>query len=280
MELVDYREILIIIKGAGEMASGIAHRLFMSGMRRILMTEIEKPLCVRRTVSFSEAVYEGECYVEGVKAVRIDALDGIEKVWDKGCIGVVVDPTGKSVKELKPHVLVDAVMAKKYTGTKKEEAPIVICVGPGFRSPENCHAVIESQRGHNLGRVIYEGEAEPHTGIPAPTLGYTEERVLRAPHAGKVKHVKGIGDAVRKGDLILYVDETPVFSKINGILRGLIREIEVSENEKIGDVDPRMEPKYCYTISEKARAIAGGVLEAILHFLPQVRGGDRESGSI
>jgi xanthine dehydrogenase accessory factor len=274
MGMIDFREVRIIIKGAGEMASGIAHRLFMSGMRKILMTEIERPLCIRRPVSFAESVYEGECLVEGVKGKRIDSLIEIEKVWKDGAIGVIVDPNSNSAKGLSPHVIVDAIMAKRHTGTKKDEAPIVICVGPGFRAPEDCHAVIESQRGHNLGRVIYEGEAEPHTGIPAPTMGYTEERVLRAPRRGMVRHIRKIGDFIKKGDTVLYVDDIPVFSKIDGVLRGLIREIEVSENEKIGDVDPRMDKSYCYTISDKARAIGGGVLEAILHFLPEIKGGD------
>ncbi len=267
--MIDYREIKVIVKGAGEMASGIAHRLYMAGIKKILMTEIENPLSVRRTVSFSEAIYDGETSVENIKAVRIDTLGELDRVWEKGFIAVKVDPLASCVKELKPHVLVDAIMAKRNTGTTKEDAPIVICVGPGFKAPENCHAVIESMRGHNLGRVIYEGEAEPPTGVPAPVLGYTKERVLRAPCAGYVKHVKGIGDVVRKDDLVLYVGDTPVFSKIDGILRGLIREIYVEANEKIGDVDPRMEPLFCYTISEKARAIAGGVLEALFHFLSQ-----------
>lgn len=273
MSFLDYRDLIVLIKGAGEMASGIAHRLYMAGIKKIIMTEIKNPLAIRRTVCFSEAVYEGKAFVEGVEAILIDSPNDLKNVWDKGSIGVIVDPEAKSAKEIKPHVIVDAIMAKKPTGTKKEEAPIVICVGPGFRAPIDCHAVIESMRGHNLGRVIYEGEAEAPTGIPAPVLGYTKERVLRAPHSGKVRHAKKIGDLVREGDLVLYVDETPVFSKIGGILRGLIREIEVQENEKLADVDPRMEQKYCYTISDKARAIGGGVLEATLHFFSRLQGG-------
>ena len=156
-------------------------------------------------------------------------------------------------------------MAKRNLGTKKIEAPFVIGVGPGFAAPADVHAVVESNRGHNLGRVIYDGAAEPHTGIPGPTMGYTSERVLRSPHDGLVKHVKTLGDSVKKGEIVLYVDETPVHANIDGLLRGLIREIRVKNNEKIGDIDPRGVKEYCFTITEKARAIGGGVLEAIMH---------------
>jgi xanthine dehydrogenase accessory factor len=156
-------------------------------------------------------------------------------------------------------------MAKRNWGTKKTEAPFVIGVGPGFAAPADVHAVVESNRGHNLGRVIYDGAAEPHTGIPGPTMGYTSERVLRSPHDGLVKHVKTLGDSVKKGEIVLYVDETPVHANIDGLLRGLIREIRVKNNEKIGDIDPRGVKEYCFTITEKARAIGGGVLEAIMH---------------
>lgn len=270
MYLSDLR---ILIKGAGEMATGIAFRLYMSGMKRIIMTEIEHPLSIRRTVSFSEAIYEGVHEVEGIRAVRIDEPEEVEDIWKKGFIAVMVDPEAKRAKEIRPNVLVDAIMAKRYTGTKIDDAEIVICVGPGFRAGRDCHAVVESQRGHNLGRVIYDGEAEPHTGIPFPVMGFTEERVLRAPHAGKVRHAKSIGEMVKRGEIVLYVDDTPLESKIDGVLRGLIREIEVKENEKLADVDPRMDVSYCYTISDKARAIGGGVLEAILHLLQEKKSG-------
>ncbi|MCS7280967.1 MAG: selenium-dependent molybdenum cofactor biosynthesis protein YqeB [Desulfobacterota bacterium] len=269
---IDYRELKVVIKGAGEMASGIAHRLFMAGIKKILMTELPNPLCIRRTVSFCEAIYEGQWEVEGVKALFLRSIEEVQKVWDQGMIGVIVDPSSSSIASLNPHVVVDARMIKKYTEGKIKDEPIVIGIGPGFRAPENCHAVIESQRGHFLGKVIYNGEAEPHTKVPSPVLGYTTERVLRAPCSGVVKHVKKIGDRIKKGEIVMYVDKTPVFSEIDGILRGLIREIEVSENEKIGDIDPRMDARYLNTISDKARAIGGGVLEAILHFLPDIRG--------
>jgi xanthine dehydrogenase accessory factor len=256
----------VLIKGAGEMATGIAHRLYRSHIARIVMTEIAEPLTVRRTVAFSEAVYEGEALVEGVEVKRIVGLDQLHGLWGAGGIGVIVDPEWGILKDLKPDVVVDAIMMKHYTGTKNDEAPLVIGVGPGFLAPDNVHAVIESNRGHNLGKVIMRGSAEPRTGIPGSTMGYTTERLLRAPHSGVIKHAKTLGDTVDKGDLVLYVNETPVYALIGGILRGLIGEIAVLENEKIGDIDPRWKKDYCYTITDKARAIGGGVLETIMHF--------------
>jgi len=259
------RDLVVVIKGAGEMASGIAHRLYMANIRQILMTDIAEPICVRRTVAFSESIYEGKMTVEGVEAERLEASDEAFDTWKRGRIGVIVDPSWNVVKTLKPDVVVDAIMAKKNLGTRKDEAPLVIGVGPGFNAPTDVHIVVESNRGHYLGRAIYEGSAEPHTGIPGPTMGYTVERVLRSPKAGLVRHEKKIGDMVAVGDTVLYVDDVPVKASIGGMLRGLIREINVSNNEKVGDVDPRGVPDYCMTITEKARAIGGGVLEAVLH---------------
>lgn len=253
------------MKGAGEMATGIAHRLFMSGITRIVMTEIAHPLAVRRGVAFCEAIYEGAMEVEGVRAERIPNAASLDLLWKGGSIGVVVDPSWNIVRELIPDVVVDAVMAKRNTGTRKDEASLVIGVGPGFRAPDEVHAVIESNRGHNLGKVIYKGQAEPYTGMPGVTEGYRQERVLRASKKGFVKHVHALGDAVSKGSTVLYVDEEPIEASIGGVLRGLIREIEVEKGEKVGDIDPRAERINCYTISDKARAIAGGVLEAIMH---------------
>lgn len=256
----------IVVKGAGEMATGIAHRLFMANFTNIIMTEIPKPICVRRTVAFSEAVYNKKTEVEEVTAEYAQNLEEVFDIWEEKHIAVMVDPEWAVVGELKPNATVDAIMAKKNIGTRKDEAPIVIGVGPGFHAPSDVHAAIESNRGHHLGRAIYKGSPEAHTGVPGPTMGYTKERVLRAPHSGTIKHVKDIGSEVKKDDLILYIDKTPVFAAIDGILRGLIREIDITANEKIGDIDPRGIKEYCYTITEKARAIGGGVLEALLHF--------------
>ena len=261
------KNVKVLIKGAGEMATGIAHRLFMANIRHIVMIEVAKPVTVRRTVAFSEAVYLGRMEVEGVRAQCILSPAGIGSIWKAGEIAVIVDPEWNFTKEIDPGVVIDATMLKRYTGTTKDEAPLVIGVGPGFIAPENVHAVVESNRGHDLGKVILNGSAEPRTGIPGATMGFTTERVIRAPHAGLIKHVRSIGDMVKKDDLVLYVNETPVYAPIDGMLRGLIREIDVPVNKKIGDVDPRGIPEYCDTITEKARAIGGGVLEAIMHFL-------------
>jgi xanthine dehydrogenase accessory factor len=263
-EAVDIKELNIVIKGAGEMASGVAHTLYAAGFRKILMTEIAKPLSVRRTVSFSESVYEGEAGVEGVRGVFVDKMDELPGVWEERMIAVIVDPSGECIEKLKPDILIDAMMLKKQTSLTGEEAPFVIGIGPGFTAPVNVHVVIESNRGHDLGRVIWSGSAEPHTGIPGNTGGFTVERVLRAPKAGMVRHVKHIGEIVKKGDTVLYVEEMPVYASIDGMLRGLIREVSVEKNEKMGDIDPRGNITYCYSISDKARAIGNGVLSAII----------------
>ncbi len=262
-------DVSIVIKGAGEMASGIAHRLFMAGMTRICMIEIEAPLCVRRTVSFCEALFERQVEVEGVTGALVRDRAALAEAWNRKQIGVIVDPAWEIIPDLKPYVVVDAILAKKNLGTNRDEAPVVIGVGPGFSAPDVVHAVIESNRGPNLGQAIYRGSAQPYTGVPAMKGGFSWERVLRAPHAGLVRQVKSIGDHVNTGDTILIVDKTPVRAAIDGVVRGVIREIAVKENEKVGDIDPGSESSGCRTISDKARAIGGGVLEAILHICGQ-----------
>ncbi len=260
-------DVSIVIKGAGEMASGIAHRLFMANMTRVCMVELEHPLCVRRTVSFSEALFAKQVEVEGVKGILAHGRAGVENAWTHGKIGVVVDPSWKIIAELRPDVVVDAILAKKNLGTRKGDAPVVIGVGPGFSAPDIVHAVIESNRGPNLGRAIYDGAAEVYTGIPAMKAGFSWERVLRAPHPGTVRHLKSIGDTVKAGEVVLYVNETSVRAAIDGTVRGLIREIEVGDQEKVGDIEPGIQPSYPWAISDKAMAIGGGVLEAIMHLL-------------
>jgi xanthine dehydrogenase accessory factor len=259
-------DVSIVIKGAGEMASGIAHRLFMANMTRVCMIELESPLCVRRTVSFCEAMFERQVEVEGVVGRLVRNRADLEAAWARNQIGVMVDPAWKIIGDMKPDVVVDAILAKRNLGTDRDEAPVVIGVGPGFSAPDAVHAAIESNRGPNLGRAIYAGAAEAYTGMPAMKAGFSWERVLRAPHAGTVRHVKSIGAPVKAGETVLYVGETPVKAAITGVLRGLIREIEVGRNEKVGDVEPGKEQS-CSAISDKAMAIGGGVLEAIMHFL-------------
>jgi xanthine dehydrogenase accessory factor len=256
----------IVIKGGGEMATGIAHRLFMANIKQIVMTEMPEPVTVRRTVAFSEAVNEKECEVEGVRAKLVRKTDEISHAWREDKIAVIVDPEGRVVGELRPDAVIDAIMAKRNTGTKKEDASLVVGVGPGFSAPDVVHAAVESNRGHNLGRVFYKGATEPYTGIPGPVMGYTTERVLRSPHEGLVRHLKAIGDQVKQGENVMFVDQTPIPAPFDGLVRGLIREIRVGADEKIGDVDPKGTKEHCYIITEKARAIGGGVLEAIMHF--------------
>lgn len=254
-----------MIRGAGEMASGIACRLYQANFRRILLLETEAPVAVRRLVSFCEAVHQGSMSVEGLEAVRISREDELPGVWESGRIAVMVDPKGESLPRIKPDIFLDATVAKRNLGTSISDAPLVIALGPGFTAGLDCHVVIETNRGHNLGRLIIAGSAEANTSIPGDIGGYTSERVLRAPAVGSFNTEKRIGDLVRKGEVIGRVGEFEVAAQIDGILRGLIKPgSAVRKGLKIGDVDPRGEAGYCDTISEKARALGGAVLTAVL----------------
>lgn len=258
------KDLIILVKGGGEMATGVAHRLTRSGFR-VCLTEIPQPLAVRRAVSFCEAVFEGQMGVEGLLAERVVGKEEISRAWEEGKVPVVVDPECAVRRVLNPDVLVDAILAKRNTGTRITDAPLVIGLGPGFRAHEDVHLIIETNRGHRLGRVIEEGEAEPDTGIPGEISGYTRERVLKAPVTGKFKGKKRIGDRVEKGEVVAEVEGIPLDSKIAGVLRGILRDgLRVQEQMKVGDIDPRGIREHCFAISEKARAIGGGVLEAVL----------------
>lgn len=249
------------------MASGIAHRLYLCHMK-VVITETSAPTTVRRTVAFAEAVFQGSHTIEGVQAVKVSAPEEAYRVWERGGIPLFVDPDASVRAALRPAVVVDAIMAKRHTGTAKSFAPVVIGVGPGFNAGVDVHAVVESNRGHNLGRVLWQGQAEPDTGIPAPVAGYTDQRVLRVPRSGLFRALRDIGDPVDPGDVVAQVDGLPIEARIKGVLRGLLKDgIPVEEGIKAGDIDPRGKREYCYLISDKARAIAGGVLEAILHSL-------------
>ena len=254
---------LVIIKGAGDIATGIAHRLFRSGFS-VVMTELPQPMVIRRTVAFAEAIFSGRSVVEGVVAVKSELAD-ILQVVSEGQIAVVVDPQGLSVAMLKPLAVVDAILAKKNIGTRLNDAPIVIGVGPGFTAGLDVHAVIESKRGHYLGRVLMSGKAFPDSGVPGDIGGYTTQRILRAPCNGIFRGISKIGDQVSAGETVAYVDGQPVVTSITGILRGLLHDqLTVKVDMKIGDVDPRCKVEHCFSISDKARGIGGGVLEAIL----------------
>ncbi len=260
-------ELVILIRGAGEMASGVAHRLHRSHFR-ICMLDIPHPLAVRRGVSFCEAIYDGETEVEGVRAKLISATKEVQSVWEEGKIPLLVDPDGKKTRNLlKPDVLIDAIMAKKNLGTQKDDAPLVIGLGPGFTAGKDVDIVVETNRGHNLGRVLLKGTAESDTGIPGDIGGYTTERVLRTMKKGIFHAHKSIGDRVSKGTVVAIVDDFQVIAKISGVVRGLLRDgVEVRKGMKVGDIDPRRKKEFCSAISEKARAIGGGILEAILYW--------------
>lgn len=252
------------------MASAAAWRLYMANIRRIVMTETAMPLAVRREVAFSEAVYDGSQTVEGVEAVKAAGAGQVRRIWGQSQIAVMVDPQAATLRELRPDVLVDAILAKQNLGTRLSDAPLVIGLGPGFTAGEDVHVVVETQRGHHLGRILTTGSAEPNTGIPGAVEGVTADRVLRAPCEGEFRSSRRIGDRVEKGAVIGRVADREVVGRIDGVLRGLIRPgTRVTAGLKIGDIDPRGNVSHCYTISDKARAIAGSVLEAVLRAYPK-----------
>ncbi len=256
---------MILIKGAGDLATGVAHRLKKCGFN-IVMTEISEPTMVRRTVAFSQAVYDKEVEVEGIKAVLASEKQDIYNIIEDGNIAVLVDEEAKIVDEIKPDIIIDAIIAKKNLGININDAKIVIALGPGFTAGVDCHCVVETKRGHYLGKTIYSGSAIPNTGVPGAIGGYTKERIIRATGDGKISPVANIGDYVEKGDIVAYVNETPIFVEINGIVRGMLqKDVKVFKGMKCGDIDPRCEKDHCFTISDKARSIGGGVLEAILY---------------
>lgn len=301
------KNLLIICRGAGDLATGIIHRLHRAG-HRVIALETDYPAAIRRQVSFCEAVYDGSAAVEGVTARLVPALtdaetdtetysgindtpaaqiasekwdsSAIEAVLEAGEVPLLIDPKGESIELLKPDVVVDAIIAKKNLGTTINMAPLVIGVGPGFTAGQDVHLVIESMRGHNLARIITDGMAQPNTGVPGNIAGFTSERVIHAPEAGYIHDVRKIGYIVQKGDEIarIYPDKesydnalseyVPVNATITGIIRGLIREgYYFREGFKIADIDPReSELSNCFTISDKARSIAGSVLEAVSAF--------------
>lgn len=258
-------DLKILIRGAGEMATGCACKLHHSGFFRILMTEIERPLAVRRTVSLCETVYEGSWTVEHVRAERIDHVEAAEGLWNKRVIPVLVDPEASCRNILKPDVLIDAILAKRNLGTSLADAPLVIALGPGFCAGRDAHYVIETDRGHDLARLISDGYASPNTGVPGTIAGHSVLRVLRSPAKGVFRSELSTGTLVQEGQMIGHVSGEPVKAQLSGILRGLIRPgTFVTPNLKIGDIDPRGKASYCSSISEKAGAIAGAALEAVM----------------
>lgn len=258
---------LILIKGAGDLATGTAHRLAGCGFP-IVMLEVPEPTVIRRTVSFAEAIFQKEYQVEGITAKVADAPADVPGIVAAGKVAILVDPKWSALSLLKPVAVIDAIIAKKNLGTSRADAPVVIGLGPGFNAGEDVHAVVETQRGHYLGRVIYHGSAEPNTGVPGEIGGYSTERLLRSPAAGPFHGVREIGDIVKAGDLIATVGETPLYAAIPGVLRGILRSgLSVTPGFKVGDIDPRCTRDHCFTISDKARSVAGGALEALIALL-------------
>lgn len=259
------RALVIGIKGAGEMASAVAWRLYMANFTSIFMMEIPRPLAVRRAVSFSEVVYENHQTIEGVRAMAAPDAGSVDRAWEKGCIAVRVDPAWTNVAQAKPDVVIDAILAKQNRGTRIDEAKLVIGLGPGFVAGRDVHVVIETNRGHHLGRIITHGRAEANTGTPGTVCGFSGERVLRAPRRGIFTTHLRIAEHVLADEEIGRVEDRPVYARIPGVIRGLLRTgTPVSKGLKLGDIDPRGDPGFCSTISDKARAISGSVLEAVL----------------
>ena len=255
---------LVVIRGAGDIATGIALRLWRAHIR-VAMTEIEKPTAIRRTVCFSQAVVHRETTVENITAKRAESPAEVLRILESGCIPVLPDPEGACIAVLKPDAVVDAILAKKNLGTKITDAPVVIGVGPGFTAGVDCHAVVETMRGHYLGRVIHVGTAIPNTGIPGLIGGFAGERVLRAPADGIFHQLLEIGAQVKMGDVAATVNGEPMVCTLDGVLRGILADgTPVHKGMKSGDIDPRCELAHCYCASDKALAVGGGVLEAVL----------------
>ena len=256
---------LVLIRGAGDLATGVALRLYRSGMQ-VVLTDLPQPLAIRRTVAFSEAIRLGTHTVEDVTArFAKDAAEALALLSD-GVVPVLADPELRCLPEVRPDVVVDAILAKKNLGTRIDLAPVVVALGPGFTAGKDCHAVVETMRGHDLGRVIYKGSALPNTAVPGLIGGFAGERVLRAPADGVLCTTAEIGQRVEAGETVGTVGGVPMRATIAGVLRGLLPDgTPVKQGLKAGDVDPRGEAHYCRTVSDKASAVGGGVLEAILH---------------
>ncbi len=254
----------VLVRGGGDLASGVIYRFHRAGFP-VVVTELETPLFVRRAVSYGDAVYRGEATVEAITARLVPDVESIGQVLAAGEIPVLVDADGASLSEIRPVVVVDARMKKNNPGTSLDDAPLVVALGPGFVAGFDCHAVIETNRGHNLGRVIYKGTAEPDTGVPGNVNGHARSRVLRSPAIGHVEARAEIGETIDVGQVVATVAGQPISAAFQGVLRGLVHErVMVETGMKIGDLDPRARRENCFTISEKSLAVGGGVLEAVL----------------
>lgn len=257
---------LVLIRGAGDLATGVAVRLLRAGMT-VALCDLAQPTAIRRTVAFSEAIRLGQTTVEGIAARRAGSPQEALSLLSSGLVPVLCDEQARCIPALAPDVLVDAILAKRNLGTRIDMAPIVVALGPGFTAGVDAHAVVETMRGHDLGRVYYAGSALPNTGVPGEIGGQSEKRVLRAPADGPFLPLRAIGDAVAPGETVATVGNIPMRTEIGGVLRGILPAgLCVTRGFKCADVDPRCRRAHCYSISDKARALGGGVLEAILHF--------------
>ena len=262
---------LILVKGAGDLATGTAVRLYRAGFQ-VVMTDVAQPTAVRRTVAFSQCIYDGQTTVEGITARKAENRDQVRDILAAGEIPVLVDPQASILPQLPFMAVVDAILAKKNRGPTISDAPIVLALGPGFTAGVDCHGVIETKRGHDLGRLILEGTAIPNTGVPGDVGGYTTERIIRAPADGPFEPVAQIGQQVNLGDVVAKVNGIPVTAQLTGIVRGMLPAgIPVTAGMKSGDIDPRCEVRHCFTVSDKARAIGGAVLAGILYIGRRLR---------
>lgn len=257
---------IIVVRGGGDIASGAIQKLYRSSFK-VLVLETETPSAIRRKVAFCEAVYEKDIEIEGIKARLVANDEEIQDCWDSDILPVMIDSRGKVIERLKPLAVVDGILAKQNFGTKRSMAPITIALGPGFSAPEDVDIVIETMRGHNLGRIIEEGRASENTGVPGVIAGFGIERVIYSDYSGVITNIEKIGNVVEKGDVIAVVGNNEIYASISGVLRGIIRDgYKVKKGLKIADIDPRISEKdNCFTISDKARNIGGAVLESILY---------------
>ncbi|MBM6871142.1 EF2563 family selenium-dependent molybdenum hydroxylase system protein [Pseudoflavonifractor phocaeensis] len=269
---------LVLIKGAGDLATGVAVRLYRSGFP-VVMTDLSQPTAVRRTVAFCQCLYDGTATVEGITARAVTGAEAVRAALAAGEVPVLADPAAEIRTALPFDAVVDAILAKRNTGTTITDAPIVLALGPGFTAGADCHGVVETKRGHYLGRLITEGSAIPNTGVPGDVGGYTIQRLIRAPKAGVFHPVASIGDQVETGDLVARVDDAPVYAAMPGMVRGMLPDgLTVPAGMKAGDIDPRCTRDHCFTVSDKARAVGGGVLEGLLYFARTNKGGTTWNG--
>lgn len=260
-----FEDKFVLLRGGGDIATGIAYVLHNAGFK-IIITEISQPSAIRRTVAFSDAIYNGKQVVENITCIKVNDIKETNGILSQGNIPILVDERLDLLNDIKSDILVDSILAKKNLGTSIDMADLVIGIGPGFTAKKDCHYVIETMRGHNLARVIENGEALPNTGVPGLIANHGKDRVIHADVDGTIRNIKKISDEVKAGDIIAYIDDIPVKATIDGILRGIIIDgYKVTKGLKIADIDPRISEKNnCFTISDKARAIGGGVLMAIL----------------